>query len=1001
LTTEHVRFAVWSDNLLLRDQLPVRLRDLGESSIPVTTDSNFAAECLVVVTDKPLQSPADLATWIRLANQTLTDIVAYPAGPPGTPAPFWPGGTTLRWGGKVGNLEQLARTVADLLRPAVTHFARLPTLFPSGPLPGVQVATTRPALIEQLAQPQRRRVVPVSYELYDDLRRTRAAINRQDYDLVRLMRWSTSAHSRSFVNLRIGRPNELANPLATPRTLDDVVYDPLGSRLVVLLGEPGSGKTVQLRYFDAQAALRSIRAPDEPWKANSFYVALSEQPAEPNISVDWLAQRWQTVADVKRWYAFDQFLEEGGTVLLDGLNEGGMRAVPLERWMLQWRGVVHELLEWSAVRVVLTCRSRDLLIPLRPPSGEPPTSVTVLPLSRADVVAIATQDDPVAASRLDTAMTRDPSLAELYSSPFRLRAYLDSGAAAVATTGARLFGLQIAAAFVREWEHLTLSELVPLSAGADLAAIRDERDADPWPILSGIPLIKGLGALGKALSFPVGPDGQARLTMPADEAGTILATALRGIGNHSVDPSRALQTALNLDILGQERMKIRFAHPSLQHLFAAFGCTVDEIVALAESEQRYPSPPNETGLPPGMTAPSYADHRYEEVFEFAAQLRGTEIPDRLLRVDPVRAARAYLSIRPELESPAAGKIVEKLEKELDGVRGHRQRSAVIAALGDLGWRLPGPRRGGTRAMTQVPAGEWRLGLRMADERSARGVASEFRLVELPAFRISRFPVANAEYAEFIDHGGYDDKLYWTPEGWEWRMRTRAVEQFVLGWSQRRNSLRERRAEIVRLLRSGRATPTTAAALVRFTDLRDAEIAEYARGQQARPVVAPRYWEKRELKNPLQPVVGISWFEANAFCEWLSRQLGAVVRLASENEWESACLYSLGLRDTADVDRVLTGDFANTGELKYPATTPIGTFAAEEQTRQRLPVEFLGNVFEWVFDHYAPGDHNRRIVKGGSWRHDGWRAHPAYRGRGDVDTQNDDIGFRYVIAEGQP
>jgi formylglycine-generating enzyme required for sulfatase activity len=62
----------------------------------------------------------------------------------------------------------------------------------------------------------------------------------------------------------------------------------------------------------------------------------------------------------------------------------------------------------------------------------------------------------------------------------------------------------------------------------------------------------------------------------------------------------------------------------------------------------------------------------------------------------------------------------------------------------------------------------------------------------------------------------------------------------------------------------------------------------------------------------------------------------------------------------------------------------------------IPKDLMGNCFEWTFDYYRPGDHVRRVVKGGSWRQEKWRAHPAYRGRGDANIRTDDIGFRYVV-----
>jgi formylglycine-generating enzyme required for sulfatase activity len=204
--------------------------------------------------------------------------------------------------------------------------------------------------------------------------------------------------------------------------------------------------------------------------------------------------------------------------------------------------------------------------------------------------------------------------------------------------------------------------------------------------------------------------------------------------------------------------------------------------------------------------------------------------------------------------------------------------------------------------------------------------------------------------------------------------------------------------VIELLRTNAASPVGAAALYRFATMPEWEIAEHARTLQARPVTAPRYWQELILRNRTQPVVGVSWFEANAFCSWLGRKLGTGVRLPSENEWEAACLHSWGVTTSADIETVLGPDFGNTNEFNYPATTPIGAFATRVQELGQLPVELLGNIYEWIFDYYAPGVHTRRIVKGGSWRQERWRAHPAYRGRGDVDAQNDDMGFRYVITE---
>src|ERR1700733_9342482 len=64
-------------------------------------------------------------------------------------------------------------------------------------------------------------------------------------------------------------------------------------------------------------------------------------------------------------------------------------------------------------------------------------------------------------------------------------------------------------------------------------------------------------------------------------------------------------------------------------------------------------------------------------------------------------------------------------------------------------------------------------------------------------------------------------------------------------------------------------------------------AEYSRFLEATRHPRPALWDDSSFSNPEQPVVAVSWFDAAAFCEWLSRALGRQCRLPSEAEWERA------------------------------------------------------------------------------------------------------------------
>ncbi|MCP4343187.1 MAG: formylglycine-generating enzyme family protein, partial [Desulfobulbaceae bacterium] len=58
---------------------------------------------------------------------------------------------------------------------------------------------------------------------------------------------------------------------------------------------------------------------------------------------------------------------------------------------------------------------------------------------------------------------------------------------------------------------------------------------------------------------------------------------------------------------------------------------------------------------------------------------------------------------------------------------------------------------------------------------------------------------------------------------------------------------------------------------------------YPSGRQTQPA----FWNDDAFNNPEQPVVGISWYEARAYCAWLSAQSDEPFRLPSEAEWEAA------------------------------------------------------------------------------------------------------------------
>jgi formylglycine-generating enzyme required for sulfatase activity len=173
-----------------------------------------------------------------------------------------------------------------------------------------------------------------------------------------------------------------------------------------------------------------------------------------------------------------------------------------------------------------------------------------------------------------------------------------------------------------------------------------------------------------------------------------------------------------------------------------------------------------------------------------------------------------------------------------------------------------------------------------------------------------------------------------------------------------------------------------------------------------------------------PVVNVSWNDATAFAEWLSRKEGKTYRLPTEAEWEYACRAGTTSRYSCGDDPeglAAVGNIADgTAKQKYPNLT---TISARDGYVYTAPVgrfqpnafglyDMHGNVWEWCSDGYAadyykqsPGDDppgvagaSGRVLRGGCWHREPRLARSAYRGWSEPGIRHDNLGFRLARVQ---
>ena len=260
-------------------------------------------------------------------------------------------------------------------------------------------------------------------------------------------------------------------------------------------------------------------------------------------------------------------------------------------------------------------------------------------------------------------------------------------------------------------------------------------------------------------------------------------------------------------------------------------------------------------------------------------------------------------------------------------------------------------------------------------------------VEVKPFLIARAPVTNSEYLAFVESGGYRQERYWSRAGWRW-------------------------------LNSGGAPELERSFASFFNQPLDDERAVT---DSKEPLEHPIYWRRGvggswqqriyDRLVPLQenlPAVHLSWYEAEAYCNWAMR------RLPTEAEWEIAAASepsSDGRTVTEQRRRFPWGQEPPTGaraNLDWHAggLVEVGACAAGDSAfgcRQ-----MIGNLWEWTADDFQPypgfiadpykeyskpwfGSH--KVLRGGCWATSSLLIHNSWRNFYTPDRRDVWAGFR--------
>jgi formylglycine-generating enzyme required for sulfatase activity len=800
--------------------------------------------------------------------------------------------------------------------------------------------------------------------------------------------------------------------------LDKAQTDPV----LALLGAPGSGKSTLLRRLQLDHSIDRLRDGGEQI---SFFVQLNGYRTKPNGESpdprEWLGARWESL--YPNLPPLNDYLRQGrALLLLDALNEMPHRSTTdYHRLVDLWRSFAQEVAR-QGNRILFSCRSLDYSASLSSPDLRVP-QVEVQPMNAEQVQEFLQAYAPAHKERIWNDLDGSPQFG-LFQTPYFLKLLCEQ----VEATGeapkgrAALFTGFVRQALQREINGKLFQLEGGLLARSDHEKLSRGVWRDPFELPDRGSLIPKLCELAYAMQVRGFETEGAQVRIHYDDACGLMAHA---------QAEDFLDAGISLNVLDKDltQYEIAFFHQLLQEYFAARQLAREPKPDLVHvewtTEEARPKLEEVlAGLADGDPLPPLPQTGWEETCLTAAPM--AKDPDAFIRAllphNLPLAARCAASpeirIREELKDELRRELITRTRKKTADLRAKIAAGEALGILGDPRFeRKSGPYGEYLLPpMIEIPAGSYPIG----DDESDYDFEKPAHSVKLDSFQIGMFPVTNAEYKCFLDAKGYEDKQWWdTEEAKAWLRGEATSEGPKQGWRDNRKTYQSWSEDFIRgLVVQNRITSKQAEDWITIRNWSDERFEQqlddwYPSGRVYRQ---PEFWNDTRFNNPLQPVVGITWFEARAYCNWLTATVGIqdqAFRLPTEVEFEAATRGSKGR--AFPYGKEFDSTRCNTFESHIRRSMPVGIF---DNATPEGAFDLSGNAYTWtlsIYDQeqfkypYKKDDGRedihrtgvKRVLRGGSWAYDHLGARAVYRDNYLPALRYNNIGFRVVCSVRPP